>query len=144
MARIKIVSPEKIVTSITIPVRITDINYGNHVGNDSFVSIIHEARVLWLKQNNFSELDVAGSALIMSGLAIEFKSESFYGDILTIDIIGGEISKIGFELFYKITTQRNSSTILVANAQTDMVCFDYKNKKLMPVPDALKNILSKR
>jgi len=45
MARIKIDIPSLQLTEIHIPVRITDINYGNHVGNDAFVSIIHEARM---------------------------------------------------------------------------------------------------
>ena len=73
MTRVKIDFPEKIIGSVTIPVRITDINYGNHVGNDSFVSIIHEARVQWLSQYGFSELNIAGTSLIMSDLVIEFR-----------------------------------------------------------------------
>lgn len=47
MARVKLNIPENIISVIIIPVRINDINYGNHVGNDAFVSIIHEARVQW-------------------------------------------------------------------------------------------------
>ena len=43
MARIKIELPAKCIAAFTIPVRITDINYGNHVGNNSMVEIIHEA-----------------------------------------------------------------------------------------------------
>jgi acyl-CoA thioesterase FadM len=143
MPRIKIITPENKIASISIPVRITDINYGDHVGNDSFVSIIHEARVQWLKENDFTELSVAGASLIMGGLSIEFKTESFYGDILMIDISCGEITSVGFELFYKLTTERNGKNILIANAKTDMVCFDYQNKKVMPVPEMLKNILLK-
>ena len=55
MARIKLTVPEKnILTAVLIPVRIGDINYGNHLGNDAFVSIIHEARVQWLRQNNYT------------------------------------------------------------------------------------------
>lgn len=143
MARIKLTIPDTLIATVKIPVRITDINYGNHVGNDSFVSIIHEARVKWLKQNNFSELNVGGVALIMGGLAIEFKSESFYGDILKIEIGCGEITSVSFELFYTLTTERNSKEILIANAKTDMICFDYENKKVVPLPDILKRILLK-
>ncbi len=48
MGRIKIDLPQKILASVSIPVRITDINYGNHVGNNALVEIIHEARVQFL------------------------------------------------------------------------------------------------
>ncbi len=80
MARIKIELPEKCIAAFTIPVRITDINYGNHVGNNSLVEIIHEGRMQFLRQHGFTELEAGGSALIMSDLAVEFKNESFYKD----------------------------------------------------------------
>jgi acyl-CoA thioesterase FadM len=98
MARIKIDIPEKVIGTFIIPVRIADINYGNHVGNDAFVSIIHEARIQWLNQHGYTELKIEGVGLIMSDLAIEFKNESFYGDVVEVKIIAGEISRVGFEL----------------------------------------------
>jgi acyl-CoA thioesterase FadM len=51
MARVKLLIPERKIFSTEIAVRITDINYGNHVGNDAFVRILHEARVQWLTNN---------------------------------------------------------------------------------------------
>ena len=61
MPRIKIDLPEKFFdVEINIPVRITDINYGDHVGNDSLVGIIHEARMQFLQRYNFTELDIEG------------------------------------------------------------------------------------
>ena len=71
MARIKIVIPANTLAVVNIPVRITDINYGNHLGNDALISIVHEARVQWLKINNYTELQVDGVGLIMSDLAVE-------------------------------------------------------------------------
>ena len=49
MARIKIELPDNFPFTTSIPVRITDINYGGHVGNDTVLSIIHEARMQFLK-----------------------------------------------------------------------------------------------
>ena len=45
MARIKVELPELFTFNTTIPIRITDLNYGNHVGNDTILSMIHEACV---------------------------------------------------------------------------------------------------
>jgi len=141
MARIKITMPGHTIASLIIPVRITDINYGNHLGNDALVSIIHEARVQWLTSNNYSELDIEGIGLIMSDLAVEYISESFYGDDLQIDIFSAELSKVSFELYYAVQTTRNEKTILIAKAKTGMVCYDYGAKKVAPVPEKLKGIL---
>jgi|SRR6185437_3920707 len=142
MARLKIELPPKPISSFHIPVRITDINYGNHVGNNSIVEIVHEARVQFLKQYNFSELDVAGTSLIMSELSVEFKNESFYGDLLEVKIFSGEISRVAFELFYEISVKRNEASVIIALAKTGMVCYNYQIKKIETVPAELKSILS--
>ena len=141
MARIKLEIPRQTIASFNIPIRIADINYGNHVGNDAFVSIIHEARMQWLNQYGYTELKLEGIGLIMSDLAIEFKNESFYGDVVEVKIIAGEISRIGFELYYQLFVIRNNETILLANAKTGMVCYDYDVKKIAAVPQKLKTIL---
>ena len=141
MTRLKIDIPEKLLTSVSVAVRITDINYGNHVGNKAIVEIIHEARVQFLQKHNFTELNIAGTALIMSELLVEYKGESFYNDVLEINIYSGEISRVGFELFYKISAKRNEQEILIALAKTGMVCYDYKIRKVCAVPEELKSIL---
>jgi acyl-CoA thioester hydrolase len=144
MPRVKIGSPEKYFdTAISIPVRITDINYGDHVGNDSLISIIHEARMQFLQQHSFNtELDIDGTGLIMSDLTVEFKSESFYSDVIKVKMGRGEISKVSFELFYTLTVVRNSQEVLIANAKTSMVCYDYKLKKVVEIPGRLRTVLA--
>jgi acyl-CoA thioester hydrolase len=142
MARIKLSVPEKILTVVSIPVRISDINYGNHLGNDSFVSIVHEARVQWLRLHNYSELDIEGAGLILADLAVEFKSEGFYGDTIEVSISAGEITKVSFELFYTLSARRNDKLILLAIAKTGMVCYDYTAKKVAVLPEKLRLLLS--
>ena len=141
MARIKIDLPANTIARVKLKVRIGDINYGNHVGNDSFVSFIHEARIQWLQQNNFSEMDINGTGLIMADLSIEFKKEAHYGEDILIAISAGEISRVSFELYYQLSTERNHVAVLLAKAKTGMVCYDYQNKKTVSVPDCLKKIL---
>ncbi|MEO6720947.1 MAG: thioesterase family protein [Ferruginibacter sp.] len=142
MERIKINIKGETIAIIKLKVRITDINYGNHVGNDAFVGIIHEARMQWLHQHQFTELNIAGTGLIMSDLIVEFKNESFYGEDIEIAITAGEISGVSFELFYKLTTTRDIKNILLANAKTGMVCYNYERKKIVALPKELKQILT--
>ena len=141
MARTRIELPEHFIATFQIPVRITDINYGNHVGNDSFVAILHEARVQWLQKNDYTELSIEGIGLIMSDLVVEFKNESLYGDMVEVKIGVGEISKIGFELYYQLISKRNNEIIILANAKTGMVCYDYSVKKIVGIPEKVKIML---
>ena len=79
MSRFKIEQPDSWHFETQIPVRITDLNYGGHVGNQHFLTYMHEARVQWLTQEGWSEMDVEGVGLIMSDAAMRFRREIFYG-----------------------------------------------------------------
>jgi len=136
MPRIKIDIPEKFIFKTEIPIRITDINYGGHLGNDSLLSIIHEARVRFLKNLEYSESNVEGSGIIMVDAGVQYKSESFYGDILLIEIGVIDFSKIGCDLVYKISNPDTHKEI--AFAKTGIVFFDYKNKKVVSIPEKFR------
>lgn len=138
MARIKIDIPERRLATIKLPVRITDINYGNHLANDALIGILHESRVQWLKSHDFSELNIMGVGLIMADLAVVYKNESYHGDQLTIDIYSGEITVVSFELFYAVHNQDNK---IIAKAKTGMVCFNYILKKVVAIPAELRLLI---
>ena len=141
MERIKISLPENFSFSTSINIRITDINYGGHVGNDSFLSLIHEARQQFLNHHDYSELDFAGAALIMADVAVEYKKELSYGDIVIISVTASGFDRLGFDIFYKLEIAVDGKIILVGKAKTGMLCFDYINKKKMPIPvEAIKKL----
>ena len=135
MARIKIDLPDSYSFSCQIPVRITDINYGGHVGNDTVLSIIHEARMQFFVNLGYTEMNFAGTGMIMADMAIEYKGELFYGDTVIASMAVGEISKIGFELIYKLEKQIGDKRKLVAAAKTGMICYDYEKKKIAVIPE---------
>ena len=141
MARIKIQLPSTFKFSASIPVRITDLNYGGHVGNDTILSMIHEARMQFLKSRGYDELNIEGIGLIMSDVAIEFKSELFYGDIITAHVTTGESTGVSFELYYKLENVKINETTIVAIAKTGMVCYDYTKKKIAALPAHAKSRL---
>jgi acyl-CoA thioester hydrolase len=142
MARIKIELPEKFSFETIIPIRITDLNYGNHVGNDTILSILHEARVQWLEHFGYGELNFGGLGLIMSDVAIEFKNEIFYGERIITSVTASEFSKFSFEVYYKLEKESTDKRILVASAKTGMVCYDYSAKKIAVIPEEVRIKLS--
>ena len=134
MARIKLALPETFSFTTTLPVRITDLNYGGHVGNDTILTLLHEARVQYLKHLGYSELDLAGVSLIMADVAIEFKAELFYGDVLQASVTAAEFTRAGFELYYKLFVQKEGKEVNIALAKTGMVCFNYNTRKVTAIP----------
>ena len=141
MERIKINLHENFNFSTIIKIRITDLNYGGHVGNDSFLSLIHEARQQFLNSFGYSELKLEDTSLIMLDAAIEFKKELNYGDEIKISVAANGFDKFGFDLFYKLEIINNDNYILGGKAKTGMLCYDYENKKLTNVPEKVKETL---
>jgi len=142
MNRIKIELPEHFHFSTLITIRITDLNYGGHVGNDSFLSLIHEARQQFLLSHGYKELEIAGIGLIMADVAIEYKKELNHGDVVKISVAAAGFDKLGFDIFYKMELLNGEETALAGKAKTGMLCFDYTEKKKVPVPEEVIKKLS--
>lgn len=134
MERIKIKLPANFTFSTTIKIRITDLNIGGHVGNDTFLSLLHEARHEFLKYHEYGETSFENVGLIMTDAALEYKRELVQGDEVKISVVADGFDKFGFDLFYKIEVVNAPDNNLAAKAKTGMICFDYANKKITPVP----------
>ncbi|MEO6833292.1 MAG: thioesterase family protein [Chitinophagaceae bacterium] len=140
--RVKINFPQQAPLGVfKIPVRITDINYGGHLGNDALLSMLQEARVQWLASAGFTELKTGSHGLIMADVMIAYRNESFYGDELKIALILGDSSARSFDILYQVSTLRDGKSILIAEAKTGMVCMDYTQRKIVTMDEQLKTLL---
>ncbi|MBT7310593.1 thioesterase family protein [bacterium] len=140
MSRVQLKPLDYYKFSLLITVRTTDLNYGGHLGNDKLLSLIHEARVAYLESLGYKEREFAGVSLIMGDSAIVYQGEGFAGDKLKIEVDCSEVTRCGFRLNYRVTKSDNSPIALVENG---MICFDYENKKVIPLPDEAKTKLGK-
>ncbi len=139
MARVKIELPEEFIFKTEIPIRINDINYGGHLGNDAVLSIAHEARLRFLKHHNFTELNVGGAGIIMIDAAVQYKAEGLHGDIILVEIAVTDITGVGCDFVYRCTN-KNTGTV-IAIVKTGIVFYDYDKKKVVSVPEKFKTIL---
>ncbi len=139
MSRIKIDLPEKFLFSTEISVRVYDVNFAGHLSNDSILSMVHEARILFLKNWGYSEIDTEGAGIIMFDAAIQYKSQGYHGDVLLFDVTVDNFIKNGCDFFFKITNKSNGKEI--ARAKTGIAFFDYKSNKLVSVPEKFKSLI---
>lgn len=141
MDRIKIRLPEIFRFTTEIDIRITDLNYGGHVGNDTFLGLAHEARCRFLGSLGYTELHIENVSLIMSDAAIEFKKELFQGDRIMISIAAEGFHKFGFDLLYLFEKMDKEEKLIVAKIKTGMMCYNYTEKKLEALPELAKEKL---
>jgi acyl-CoA thioester hydrolase len=139
MARVKLNFPKKSHFKTDHLVVTSDLNYGNHVGNDRFLSFCHEARVRFFKSIGQDELSFFETSLIMADAELSYKSQAFHGDKLSIEVSVTDNSQSSFDLFYRIKNQDNNLVLL---AKTGMVYFNYKDKKIDSCPEAWKKWLT--
>lgn len=135
MNRIKIALPDHFHFHTEIKIRITDLNYGGHVGNDVFLALIHEARQQFLIKYGYTELSFEGVGLIMADAVLEYKKELNYGDTVRISVCAADFDKLGFDLFYKIELIQTDDIVLAGKAKTGMICYDYTAKKKSQIPE---------
>lgn len=139
MNRIKLSIPkEKLLFQKDYEVRVNDINYGNHLGNDTVLSLCHDARVSWLKSIGHSELDIDGVGIIMSGSACQYKNEAFLGDNLTIFLYLAKIESNNMIIAYELKRDKT----IIALIQTDIVFFNYNSGKIAQVTDNFIRLVS--
>ncbi len=140
MSRVKIKLPKTFLFSTEMRVRVRDINYAGHLGNDTVLSLIHEARARFLREHGFTELNVGGFGLIMVDAAIVYKSEAFHGDTLVVEIALDDLSNYGCDFIYRITSKSTGKEI--ARAKTGMVSFDFEKRKMAELPEVFSSTLA--
>ena len=122
--------------STSLPVRIGDINYGNHMGNDRFLLYFQEARLRFLATMGMSEREIApGTGLIMTEAHLRYLGQVAYGDTLEVTVSVASIQKVRFVLRY-IARSRLSGTP-VAEGETTLAAFDYANNRPVRIPEAV-------
>jgi acyl-CoA thioester hydrolase len=140
MARIEITIPETYAFTTELDIRIQDINVANHVGHDTFISLLQKARVRFLQHFGYTEADIEGRAILVSDLAVVYKAQARHQDRLRCEIAAGEFNKYGCDIFYRVTRARDHTLIL--QAKTGIVFFNYHENKVTRMPEAFAAAIS--
>ncbi len=136
MARLTVDLPDQFLFRIDIPIRISDVNYNDHLGNDAVLSIAQEARLQMLKQYGYTELNIHGVGLIMADAAVIYRSEAFHGETLTVEVGLRELRSASFEMVYRMTEKSTGRE--VALVKTGMVFYNYETKKVARMPEQFR------
>jgi acyl-CoA thioesterase FadM len=143
MARSKMEIPTPFCFRSNITVTVSDLNYGAHVGNERYLLFAQETRIRFLQTLGCSEMKFGDFGLILTEARVEYLSELFRGEELTISLAVSAPSRAGFECYYEIAVFRNGKHVTAARLMTVMVCFDYQERKVRGIPDHLAVILNR-
>lgn len=136
MPRVRLQLPDDFSFSTELTVRIGEINYGQHLGNDALLTLVQEARLRFLAEYGFSEMNAGGAGLIMADAVVVYRSQARHGDQLRVDVAVTDVTRTGFDMVYRIVQAGDDRE--VARAKTGLVFFDYESERVTGVPDVFK------
>jgi acyl-CoA thioester hydrolase len=139
MARLDIELPGRFLFVTRIPIRIGDINYGGHLGNDAVLSLVHEARVRLLAAQGWTELDIEGAGILMVDAAIRYMAEGRYGMVLRVEMGAGDVRTRSCDLVSRLTDEATGEEI--ARVRTGIVFQDRSTRRLVRMPERLRLLL---
>jgi acyl-CoA thioester hydrolase len=139
MARISIDLPEKFLCTVTVPVRIGDINRGAHVSNVNMLAIVEEARAQFLViQGCADEMNhVKGIGFITGDAAIIYKKQVRYGKQIKVEIGTADFKNKSFDMIFRLSDTETGEE--VARAKTGLLIFNYRLQQLIPIPDEVRS-----
>lgn len=140
MARVEIELPESFPFSVELPILISHVNRGDHLGNEHLIALLNEARLRFMDNQGVAEFQDEGYLFVVGDLAVIYKSEGKYGETLRIEVAVQGFHKYGCDIVYRVT--ESLSGRLVALAKTAHLVFDADAGKAVLIPENLKAKLS--
>lgn len=132
MARVRVAVPDRFDFAMEMTVPIAFINRGNHLGNDSLVACLNEARLAFMQSRYGEPFSVSGAMMIVGDLAVEYRSEAFHRDCLRIEVAASDFHRYGCDFVYRVSCV--SDARVVAVAKTGILLMDPNTRKLIEAP----------
>jgi acyl-CoA thioester hydrolase len=114
-----------------LTVRVNDLNYGNHVGHQNFFSYFQEARVGYLNQFGYSEMDLGGCSLILAEAGCKYKRSLFLNDRVDVACAIVALKSKRFTMAYQIERDQT----VCAEGFTINLAFNYQSNKVVRLPE---------
>lgn len=126
-------------------VRVSDINYGGHMGNEVALIIFQQARIELFKSIGFSEMNVGdGVATIQKNAQVEYLGECHLGDRLKVRIVNIDLKRSNINIFYEVYSDEKTvltgSTLIVAYRYSERKIGRFSEEFLRKIEEKVKGI----
>ncbi|MCL7929560.1 acyl-CoA thioesterase [Halomonas llamarensis] len=123
-----------------LAVRVTDMNYGRHLGHDALVSLLHEARLQALLALDLPEWDLAGYPSVVVDLAVQYQSEAHCPDMLVVETAVPMPAGKALTVYHRVLKQ--DSEQVVATARLNLLLIDPAQGRPVAIPEAVTQALA--
>ena len=118
--------------------RFRDTDAMGHINNAVYVTYLEVARqIYWARLDEHA--DYRRVPFILAHVTIDFRSDARVNEVLIAGIRLAWISNKSFSFVYKIWEKKSGRTVV--EASTVQVCYDYQERKTLPMPEELRRSL---
>ncbi len=141
MERVQLDFPdEAIIHRHALSVRVTDMNYGRHLGHDALVSLLHEARIQAFAALDLPEWDMGGYPSVVVDLAVQYQSEARWPDALVVDTAVPTPEGKALTTYQRLAHAESGKP--VATARVNQLLIDKASGRPVAVPEAVAQALA--
>lgn len=141
MERVKLDFPaEAVIHRHPLTVRVTDMNYGRHLGHDALVSLLHEARIQAFAALDLPEWDMHGHPSVVADLAVQYQNEARWPDALVIATAVPEPQGKALTIYQRV--YHADSEQIVATARVNQLLIDLATGRPVNVPQQVIQALA--
>jgi acyl-CoA thioesterase FadM len=144
MERVKLDFPDgALIHRHPLAVRVTDMNYGRHLGHDALVSLLHEARLQALLALDLPEWDLAGYPSVVADLAVQYQSEAHCPEMLVVETAVPMPEGKALTVYHRVLKRdtNDKGEQVVATARLNLLLIDPARGRPVAVPEAVKQAL---
>jgi acyl-CoA thioester hydrolase len=140
MPRTKIEERPSYPFSAELDVRVSDLNYGAHLGYDRILGLAHQARLLLLRELGVTEMDLGDgrAGLMAADVAVAYEGEAFVHDVLVFELRPVEVGRGSFRLAHRVRKRDGARVALV---EIGFAAFDYQARKAVALPAGFRSAL---
>ncbi|KPQ22891.1 MAG: putative thioesterase [Halomonas sp. HL-48] len=142
MERVQLDFPDAaIIHRHSLSVRVTDMNYGRHLGHDALVSLLHEARIQAFASLELPEWDMHGYPSVVADLAVQYQSEARWPDALLVETAVPSPEGKALTVYQRMIHAESGRP--VATARINQLLVDTATGRPVAVPASVVEALAK-
>jgi acyl-CoA thioester hydrolase len=127
-----------------IEIRFADIDAFGHVNNAKYLTYLEQARVKYFDDIVDWTYDWSKEGIILARAVIDFIMPIHFRENIIIKTRCSRLGTKSFDLQYQMfKLNEDKSELLMADATTVMVAFDYVNKKTIEIPSEWREAVRK-
>ena len=124
-----------------IQIRFKDIDLLGHVNNANHLTYLELARVKYFNDVIGEEINWSKQGIILAKATIDYKLPILFKEKIFVYTKCSRIGNKSFEMAYALIKEENEKEIIVGEASTVLVCFDYDKSQSIQMPEQWKKII---